>query len=160
MAEGFGFDRILSEFQRNQRKMVVAVGNMALREFVGTFEKQGWEGTKWQEVQRRIPGTRAFKYAKRYDVGGIKRPILIGKSGGKDGAHKHLRAGVNNSLSEIGKDFVLFVVKAGGKYNYAERHNEGLDGMPKRQFIGYSRLLAKRFEDYIDSEMANCFRKA
>jgi len=27
---------------------------------------------------------------------------------------------------------------------YAERHNEGLSGMPKRQFIGKSKTLTKK----------------
>ena len=41
---------------------------------------------------------------------------------------------------------------------YAEKHNEGLDGMPKRQFIGKSNYLNEQIGKKISTELDKIFR--
>lgn len=146
----FGFDKILTKFQTMKRDLPPIIGNMAVRYFVKSFSDQAWEGKAWKEVKRRLPGTPAYKYPKGKDLERRNRMILIGKSGGTgSGSHPHLRASVNNSLKKAEWSEILFTVPQ----VYAKRHNEGLDGMPKRQFIGHSNELIGKIRDRINIEM-------
>ena len=45
------------------------------------------------------------------------------------------------------------VVTISSDLPYAQRHNEGLAGMPKRQFMGPSKVLFDRIENKIDKEV-------
>ena len=134
------------------------IGNMGTRHFVASFTNQGFDNNgveKWKEVKRRISGTPEFKYPKKKDLGRHERPILIGKSGGsKSGAHAHLRQSVNTSLKEATWENILFSVPQ----PYAQRHNDGLDGMPKRQFIGNSASLIAKIQAKLDSEMSKILK--
>jgi len=42
---------------------------------------------------------------------------------------------------------------------YAKRHNEGLDGMPKRQFIGNSKTLEKNIEKQLTFHLDKIFKQ-
>ena len=41
---------------------------------------------------------------------------------------------------------------------YAERHNKGLGGMPKRQFVGNSKVLNDKIQRKIKTEIKTIFR--
>lgn len=139
----FGFDKMLRNMDQFKRDIPRIVGNMAVKHFVKSFTDQGFTDNtlvKWKEVKRRIPGTIEYKYPKNYDLARHTRSILVGKSGGtKQGAHAHLKALVNTSLKRASWPYIDFAVSA----PYAQRHNEGLKGMPKRKFMGNSRVLAE-----------------
>lgn len=153
MASRFGFDKIIQKMDRLKRELPPIVGNMGQRFFVDSFSSQGWTDAgfeAWQKPQRMTEGTPSYKYPKRKDLGRRSRAILIGKSGGtKSGSHTHLRQSVNTSLKTAVWDDILFSVPQA----YARRHNEGLGGMPKRQFIGNSQTLISLIKNRIDRDM-------
>jgi hypothetical protein len=119
------------------RKDIPAViGNLGTRIFVESFKKEAWNNTPWKIPQRRIPGTKAFKYPRKKDLGRRTRKTLV-----KSGA---LRREVNNSLKTKTFKRIEWLVSG---LPYAKAHNEGLNGMPKRKFIGdghYLRMMFKR----------------
>lgn len=41
---------------------------------------------------------------------------------------------------------------------YAERHNEGIDGMPKRQFMGNSQYLREQIKNKVTKELDKIFK--
>lgn len=74
------------------------------------------------------------------------RPILTGHNTGGDKLRNSFRA------RKQGNAVAFFTYK-----KYAQRHNEGLKGMPKRQFMGKSKVLDKKikkqFTRYIKSRL-------
>lgn len=48
-------------------------------------------------------------------------------------------------------------VAVGTDVKYAQRHNEGLKGMPQRQFMGESSVMDKKVEDWMDKEVEKVF---
>jgi phage gpG-like protein len=42
---------------------------------------------------------------------------------------------------------------------YAERHNEGLGGMPERKFIGESEALNEKIKEHIQEEILKAFKQ-
>jgi len=136
-----------------KRVLPVQLGNMGTRYWLQAFRLESWEGIKWAEVKRRIPGTPEYLYPKKKDKGRRKRNILFGKSGGTlGGAHLHLRASVNTSLTKAEWNGIEWKVPV----KYAKVHNEGLQAgrgagfkMPKRQFMGNSKELRKEMRDHI-----------
>lgn len=118
------------------------IANEGTNFFIGNFDKEGFEDTsvsKWKTPKRKIVGTPEYKYPKKKGLGRRTRKILIGT--GK------LRRAVNNSVRE--KTFSRVVWRIGSEVPYSARHNSGLNGMPKREFMGESRTLNKRFKKKI-----------
>jgi hypothetical protein len=151
----FGFDKMLRNMDQMKRDIPQQIGNMAVRHFVKSFDDQGFTDVglvKWKEVKRRIIGTDAYKYPKKKDLDRRSRSILVGKSGGtKDGAHAHLKSLVNTSVKRAVWPYIDFLISS----KYANRHNEGLDGMPRRKFIGNSHVLAQQGKQKINEAMRN-----
>lgn len=159
MGSKFGFDKMIKSMDRVKKSLPRKVGNQATRFFVDSFNKQGWTNVsfqKWEEPQRRRAGFDAYKYPKNKDLGRRTRPILIGKSGGtKSGSHIHLRQSVNTSMKKATWNEILFVVPQ----KYARRHNEGLDDMPQRKFIGNSATLMRSIKKNVNREIKKVMRR-
>jgi len=138
----FNFAGLKENLRRMHTELPDLLANQAQNYFSKSFFKQGWNGKSWKEVQRRIPGTNAYKYPKKKDLGRRKRPILVGKGSTK------LRRAVANSVRVKTWPVVRLVVDL----PYARRHNEGLDGMSKRQYMGQTQELRdmqiKRIRQY------------
>lgn len=113
MANDFNFDRVLQNFNRIKKTMPVRVANATKNYFVKSFTEQSFDGQTWQEVQRRISGTNANKYAKPASK---TRSILI--QSGK------LRRAVSTSLRLATFDKIEFLID-GGTIPYAKIHNDG-----------------------------------
>lgn len=124
----FNFDKIIAKLERSKREIPVKLGNDTKNYFLSSWAKQGFGGEKWKEVQRRTPGTKAYKYAK---PAARTRAILVGKGSGR------LRRDVANSLRTATWDKIQFTVQN----PYAIYHNTGTEKLPKRQFIGQTREL-------------------
>jgi len=136
----FNFAEIKERVTKMKNVLPPVLANQAKNYFVGNFSNQSFDGQKWQEVNRRIPGTSAYKYPKKKDLGRRRRPILIGKGSTK------LRRATANSIRVQKWPIVRLVVDL----PYARIHNEGLRGrafgkygftMPKRQYIGQTKKL-------------------
>jgi hypothetical protein len=143
----FNFDRVVENMQTVNRDLPVLLANQARNYFLDTFTLQGWSGDKWKEVQRRTPGTPAYKWPAKPKASSRSNPILI-RTG-------KLRRAVRNSIREASVTRVRLVVDL----VYAKRHNDGEDGMPKRKFMGNSPILMKMQRELIDQKIKTVWRK-
>ena len=113
MADKFNFDVIRQRLKSIDISLDLA--NTVKNESLGNFSNQGFNGKKWQEVQRRTPGTKAYRSAK----GSARtRAILQGKGSGR------LRRDVANSVSS-GKRNSNWSYTLVVNNPYANIHNEG-----------------------------------
>jgi hypothetical protein len=127
------FRKQQKKFKANEQRAFKKAGLMAVRHFRESFRNEGFTDdglSKWDNVQRRMPKTNAYKYA---TPSARTRGILRGKGI------------LANSVKTISVSPVQIVVGVQG-LKYAARHNDGLDGMPKRQFIGNSKVLEQRID--------------
>lgn len=123
-----------------QSDLPTIIANEGLRFFVGSFEKEAFVDASpkpWAVPQRRIPGTKAYTYPKRKDLGRRTRKTLV-KTG-------KLKRAVNNSVTEKNRKRVVWHVR---DIPYAFRHNEG-EGVPQRKYMGESRTLNRKFREKI-----------
>ena len=138
----FDFLSILQKVEQTKKELPKKLANVTQNYFVLSFRKQGFDGGKWQEVKRRIPGTPEFKYPKTKGLSRRTKPILI-ESG-------ELRRRVANSILLATWPTVKLMVDL----PQAAAINEGLGNMPKRQFIGQSNELTEKqirlVEGYFD----------
>lgn len=114
-------------------------GKTAVSFFKKNFQNEAWGRVRWKEVQRRIPGTNANKYAAKRHPARTTRKILTGDTG--DLARSIEIKSVSNGQVVIWTAPNAF----GSKEPYGRVHNEGLRAgrgkgfiMPKRQFMGES----------------------
>lgn len=148
----FKFDLIGEELKKGSTNMMREVAMANKNYFLQTFKKGGWGGKQWDEVRRRIPGTKEYKYPAKKGLRRRTRPILIGKGS--------LRRAVNSSIKSVTPNRIRFQVDL----PYAAVHNEGriyADGrkMPVRQFIGTNEETNKINKDIIKKYADKAFRK-
>jgi hypothetical protein len=120
----FKFGELKQNIERMKRDLPIILANDSMNYFVKSWDDQGWDGEAWQTPKRRIDGTPEYKYPKFRDLGRRTRATLV-----KTGT---LRRAVSMSVRSQTFTSIRLVVDL----PYAARHNEGLDGMPKRQFFG------------------------
>lgn len=137
----FDFEKVIKDIAELKRTLPIKIANKAQRYFAATFKQGGWEGAKWKEPKRKIPGTPEYKYPKDKKLQRRTKPTLV-KSG-------ILRRATSMSARVITWSQILLVVDV----PYAQRHNEGLDGMPKRQFMGNSPILETQIKEMIEKEV-------
>lgn len=147
MEDKFKFDQLKKNIEQMKRELPVILANDAQNFFVGTFDKQGWDGQAWEEPQRKIPGTAAYKYPKFKDLGRRTRATLV-KTG-------RLRRAVSMSIRSQTFTSVRLTVDL----PYAARNNEGLDGTPKREFMGRSPILLEQHKAKIKTYMSRLWEK-
>ena len=116
---------------------LMIVGNVAVSWFKKNFQNQAWGRVKWKEVQRRQPGSKAYKYNAKHHPARTTRKILTGDTGDL-GRSIEIREAKNGSVT-IWTNPSAF----GSKEPYGRVHNEGLRAgrgrgftMPRRQFMG------------------------
>jgi phage gpG-like protein len=148
----FKFDVIGEQFRKGSTSMMREIAMANKNYFLESFKKQGWEGKKWDEVQRRIKGTKAYEYPKNKGLKRRTRPILVGKGS--------LRRAVNSSIKSVTPNRIRFQVDL----PYAAIHNEGLrmkNGgiMPKRQYMGNNKELDKINQTIIKKHANKAFRR-
>jgi hypothetical protein len=134
MDNKFNFDRVRNNMEQLKRQLPILLANQAEKEFDKNFTEQGFDGEKWKEVQRRIPGTKAYRYPKTKGLSRRSKPILIGTG--------RLRRAVSNSK----KIATWQMIKLEVNLPYAANQNDGIT-LQKRQYMGDSaRLRAKQKE--------------
>lgn len=146
MGNKFGFDILLKNFKREEIVLAKRIANAQKNYFLGSFQKQSWDGNKWKEVKRRIPGTYEYKYPKKRGLSRRTKPILIGKG--------ILRRAVTNSIKSVTPKSIRFVVEL----PYADVHNEGSNSMPKRKYMGWNKDTDKITRDLIKQSMMKVFK--
>lgn len=137
----FNFKRKIAEIERKKRTLPRQVGNIAKNHFLKSFKDGGftdesfspWKARKTRDKSdRRNPNKRRALLVK---TGQLKRSIRVGRA--------------TWNRIEVGS----YQIK------YAARHNQGLAGMPKRQFIGESGQMNRKIKEKIRSEIKQAFRK-
>lgn len=151
----FNFDEKLKKYKAFQRETLVLLANQAQNYFLDSWQKQGFDGKEWQEVQRRIPGTNAYKYPKKKGVGRRTQKILIGAGYSKRGGTLRRAVSTMARTSQIMEDSVRMVIDL----PYAKIHNEGgkagrglKANIPKRQFVGQTKELTAKQELIINKQ--------
>lgn len=133
--------RKLKEAQAYLKEQVMAdIGVEAVNHFKENFDKEGFDGNKWQARKTKRKGS-------------TNSQKILSKSG--DLADS-ITYDVNGNTTVISSDLV-----------YAQIHNEGLQGkawgkhsfkMPKREFIGPSEKLNEKITSKIDNELKKIFK--
>ena len=145
----FNFNIVIAQLEKAKSILPRVLSIETKKFFLNSWADQGWDGKKWEEVKRRIPGTKEYKYPKKKGVASRHgRAILVGKGTG------NLRKAVQNSLKEATFNRILFRVEL----QYAAVHNEGLPmrngkRMPQRRFMGDSPSLRRIQMNIIHKEI-------
>ena len=141
MLDRFNFKKVVEKVEQMKRELPKVVANDTKNYFVEEFNRQSWNGSAWPQVQRKIPGTKAYKYPKKGADARHGRAILV-KTG-------KLRRNVAGCLIVATWPTIKFEVKN----DYGIYHNEGTDNIPQRQFMGDTLKLRQRQLDKIKSYM-------
>jgi phage gpG-like protein len=123
------------EFLKTLDQMVPVMGNDALNHFKDSFQNQGFTNEtteKWKP--RRRPDRKRPGRAILIDTGRLRRSLRYSR-------------------------LKQYTVQIQSNVPYANRHNEGLDGMTQRQFVGYSSKLNKRLIAKFDQRIKTIFRQ-
>lgn len=143
----FGFSQTAAIIRRKEPVILREIANMSRNHYLNAFQKSSWEGKTWRQVQRKIPGTPTYKYPKKKGLSRRTKPILVNRG--------TLRRAVNSSVKGISGGKIYFRVDL----PYAKRHNEGLKGMPKRQFMGWSNEQSKKAKEIIERNINRSFNR-
>ena len=142
----FNFDKVKKNLGKTNREILVVLSNQAQNYFLDSFNKQGFDGKPWKEVQRRIDGTRAYKYPKTRGLQRRTSPILVGAGyKTRGGTLRRAVAGMART-AQIGNDKLRMVVDV----SYASYHNDGGKHLAKRQFVGQTAELTRMQKQKID----------
>ena len=114
---------------------MVEIGNSAKSFFVENFRKQGFDDKNVEKWQPRKKADKRAGRAILVKTGDLRRSIIRNPAN---------RAALSIKIST---DLV-----------YAARHNNGLKGMPKRQFMGDSYNLNERIKKIIVKRLDNTFK--
>ena len=110
-----------------------------------TTDKNGRDLTRYSTNRRGKEGD-LTQFGRR----NLDRGILIGFNTGGNKLKNSFHYRINLGGTEVS----FYTDK-----EYAQRHNEGLDGMPKRQFIGQSTYLNEQISKKISSELDKIFNQ-
>lgn len=133
------FADVKKKIEQTKDVLPKVIANQAQNYFVMSWRNQGFDGNRWQEVRRRIEGTKEYKYPIKKGLSRRTKPILIGSG--------RLRRKVANSVVLANWNMIKLVVDL----PYAAAHNEGTDNIPQRQFMGQTNELTKMQRQRIDS---------
>ena len=109
-----------------------------------TEDRQGRDITRYRTSRRGKAGN-----LNKYGNSIKDRAILTGFSTGGNKLRNSFRYRVSIGSSQV----TFYTYK-----EYAERHNEGLDGMPKRRFMGKSAYLNTQISKKINKELDKILR--
>ncbi len=143
MSNKFNLDRVAANVEKLKTELPRLLMNQAQTFFANTFQSQAWDGQAWKVPNRRMPGTKEYKYPMNKGLSRRTKPTLVSSG--------ILRRAVSMSARgyQPGGRMILTV-----DLPYAARHNEGLDGMPKRPFMGDSPLLRDKQKELINQQIA------
>jgi phage gpG-like protein len=118
--------------------------NTAVEKFKENFENEGFFGSEWQQVQRRIPGTKAYKSV----------------------VNRHPADTVSKILTRTGdlKNSINYRVEADraiieSDTTYGKFHNEGDGKIPQRRFIGDDPKLSEAIKEKLEQELDKIMKK-
>lgn len=133
MAKRWRFDKVSKKYERLKRTLPAQIGVIMKRHFLQSFRKEGFTDETFDPWAKR----------KRPDKG-RRRAILVKDS--------HLKRSIRVQKANFKE------IRAGSYgIDYARRHNRGLRGMPKRQFVGPSKVMSKQISGLIAKQLRKTF---
>lgn len=143
MSNKFKLDEKLKKFEQLKKVLPMEIAVEAKNFMQDNFRKQGFDDggvKKWKEVQRRIPGTKSYKYPKFEDLGRRTKRIL-NKTGLLQGSIRVAQA-----------TYTRIVIAT--YVPYAKYVND------KRKFLGRSRSFERSLHKKLTIRIANIFGQA
>jgi phage gpG-like protein len=131
----FNFKGIEKKARTTLENAMVEIGNAAKSFFVENFRKQGFDDKSVEKWQPRKKADKRAGRAILVKTGDLRRSIIRNPAN---------RAALSIKIST---DLI-----------YAARHNNGLKGMPKRQFMSDSYNLNERIKKIIVKRLDNTFK--
>lgn len=128
------------------------IGNKAVELFNRNFKTESFFGQKWQEVQRRTPGTAAYKTAEQHHKTRHIRPILTGDSGALG---RSIRYRVEKGAAVVYSDLDYSSAHNDGTSIAGVRHNVRI---PQRRFIGHHAEVDKMVKATITRLLNEVFK--
>ncbi|GAB4129539.1 MAG: hypothetical protein Fur0027_14430 [Raineya sp.] len=117
-----------------------------------TAGNDNWNGEKWQEPKRKTEGPKKYKSTDKNGRKLKKRSGYLKGFSPRD-ATRHTLVGKGVLARSIKHKTEINKIVFYSNTVYAKRHNEGLDGMPKRQFLGMEKNLQKKIEKIIQENL-------
>jgi len=144
----FNFGDVKQRLMQVQREIPTRLAKQAEKHFAESFQRGALDENRWQEVNRRIPGTNEYKYKRKGITLQRQRtsPILV-QSG-------NLRRKVNRSIHTVRPNEIRLVVDL----PYALAHNEGTDTIPARPFMKQTATLTSMQQTLITQNMDRIWR--
>lgn len=130
----FNLDVSLREFKAKKSRLPIVIGAMAVEQFKKGFTTGGGATDE------------GFWKPRKKDPKGGRRAILVGPRGGT------MWRAIKVDSASWSKILI------GNNTQYGARHNEGLDGMPKREFMGDSNKLDRDVKDLLLKEIDRTFK--
>ncbi len=132
-----------------------------LKHIKKSFKDEGFTDAFVEKWKKRKRNNKRGRIITRYRTNRIGKEGSLNKYGKKIKGRKIL-AGHNSSGNKLQNSFrarkkrnrvIFFSYK-----KYAERHNEGKDGMPRRTYIAASKVLDNNIEKKINRSLDNIFK--
>jgi phage gpG-like protein len=147
----FNFKQVIQNIEQVKKELPPLLANDAQKYFLGAFKDESWNGNKWEEVNRRIEGTREYKYPLKKGLSRHDKKILIGT--GRLRRQVSLLAG-NAKVTHDRYNFTVRLILDDSIVPYGKYHNTGGEHLPQRKFMGDTpalrRILRKRIDTYFD----------
>lgn len=148
MSTKFKLDIVRAKLAQTKRVLPIKLANQAQNHFTKSFTVGALDDNKWNEVQRRTAGTKAWKYRSKPKASSRTSPILV-RTG-------NLRRKVSRSIHEVSWSRTRLVVDL----PYAQIHNEGgyagrnrAAKIPARPFMKQTSKLTTMQTALVRSEM-------
>lgn len=122
------------------------------------FRDQGFTDTSLEKWEQRKTVDKKRRDITRYRTNRVGREGSLNRFGSRT-ADRAILVGFNTGGDKLKNSFKYSVSKGSNRVvfrtykGYAKRHNEGLDDMQKRQFIGKSEYLNRQIADKIKREL-------
>lgn len=142
----FKFEAIIKSVKTEKNVLARIIANDIKNYYVASFTKQSWNGKKWEEVQRRIKGTKEYKYPKTRGLSRRTKPILIGRA--------ILRRAVAGSIKQATFNRITWNVSL----PYAEVQNNGGKHIAARKYMGWNKDTDRIVKDDIKAWEEKLFK--
>jgi hypothetical protein len=147
----FNFEKIQANLSKIQSELPLILANDVQNYTLDAFKKQGYDGKRWAQVQRRIEGTPEYRYPKTKGLSRRTKPILV-LSGALRREASNLVSSAKVSKRYDGFKMILSINAS--VIPYAGYLNDGTNNMVARPFLKRNReldqIVKNRITNYID----------
>lgn len=154
--------RVLAQLERDAAKIEAfmarapkAVGQLAVREFVGNFKRQSFQDEAG--VEHAWTSRKVRRYRRKSGKGKSSRLVLTAAGKADRGRAILVKSGkLRRSISVGSLDSDSVTIDSDSEY--AQAHNEGNDVLPQRQFMGGSKRLNDEVITYLQRGIDDIMR--